>query len=153
MRAQTLKQIRQELSLAAYKTAAPFSLTAARRYRRATDKARWKSAGCDLPTFERQAILIPETNSVYVGVPKSGHTSMKTAISSKRPAIATDVHAPRFPGLGRFSEIGLPASDIVDGRYCAFTMVREPLKRFASTYQNTRRNHCTGAARSNSLGA
>lgn len=80
--------------------------------------------------------LIEATGAVYMPVSKAANTTIKHMIAEEDLADEMSIHWTSPRGLRRLRNTDFTLNDLADGACRCFTVVRDPIERFASAYRD-----------------
>ena len=143
--------LRKSTRLFRWRARSLFSDRAAFRLRMLTEEPDWLADGYTYTDLCNDAWVIRATGSIYLAVSKSANTTMKTLIAEEVPSakflaqlklhtpaeLASDdtlIHFYTPAGMARLRDCKLTPGDLANCRKRCFTVVRNPIHRFASAY-------------------
>lgn len=107
------------------------------KYRAAKEAVQWEREGYNYRDLWRHhSLFIKETNSIYVAISKSANSSVRRALSNCSFKEAFDRKRNKEHGIYQLQHIKKSLSDIVTEQVPCITVVRNPVDRFWSAYQN-----------------
>jgi len=118
--------------------AAPFSMKYRTRLAWLREEAQWRSKGIPQSHVTKALLYVEETGSFYIPVPKAGNTSVLAAIAKVREPVLPVDGIPAFMSqLRNTLQVGCVPADFRSGARVAFTVVRHPVDRFWSAYNQS----------------
>lgn len=115
----------------------PFSQKHALKYRAQKEAAQWQREGYNYRELWRyHAVFIEETGSVYIAVSKAANSAVRRALSDSSFYECFNPERNARHGIHQFKALNKTLGDIAAENMPAFTVVRHPVERFWSAYQN-----------------
>jgi len=115
--------------------AAPFSTKYRTRLAWLREEAEWRSKGVPQSHVTKALLYLEETGAFYIPVPKAANTSVLAAIAKVRdPVLPADGMPAFMTELRNALQVGCVPADFRSGARVAFTVVRHPVDRFWSAY-------------------
>ncbi|MDG1242594.1 MAG: sulfotransferase family 2 domain-containing protein [Opitutae bacterium] len=107
------------------------------KYRASNEAAQWEGEGYNyLDLWRHHSLFIKETNSVYIAISKSANSSVRRALSDSTFSEAFDRKRNKLYGVYQLHAVGKVLSDLATDKIPVFTVVRNPVTRFWSAYQD-----------------
>lgn len=107
------------------------------KYRAAQEAILWDAAGHNYRELWRHHTLyITETQSIYICISKSANSAIRRALTDTSFSNAFDRERNRQHGILQLPDIFKTLEDVIHDQTACFTVVRNPVNRFWSAYQN-----------------
>ena len=119
-----------------YRIMSTFSERAAYRLKKYVGMAHWEKEGYNYREIYKDACIIQATDAIYLPVSKSANTTMKHIISEEYPKEEMLIHSGTPAGISRLHDHRLTLDDLVAESNRCFTVVRHPIDRFISAFQD-----------------